>query len=296
MDDLTAPSHPVPEHAGKLNGHSSSVPIVAHAQHVGLGATIWRKAQNGAARALLWRERRAHADDLAATVRVMNEQLALVSHELRNSLGAMRFATRLIEMNQRQPGLVEKARVIIDRQVAHMGRLVEDLLDESLIRGGRLCLRRERVDLRVVAKHAVESVEAEISRRHQQLTLTLPEAPVWLQADPGRLAQVLVNLLGNAAKYTDAGGKLQLSVEREAGLATIRVHDSGIGIARDVLPHVFEPFMRAESSLSRSEGGIGIGLALVRGLVESHGGHVSAASVGLGHGSEFTVHLPLTLG
>jgi signal transduction histidine kinase len=107
---------------------------------------------------------------------------------------------------------------------------------------------------------------------------------------------VLVNLLGNAVKYTDVGGKLQLSVEREAGLATIRVHDSGIGIARDVLPHVFEPFVQAESSLSRSKGGVGMGLALVRGLVESHGGRVSAASAGLGHGSQFTVHLPLTLG
>jgi signal transduction histidine kinase len=296
MYDLTEPTHQVPKLAGELNGHASNVPIVAHAHDAGLGKTMWRKAQDGATRALLWRERRAHAQDLAAAGRLMNEQLTLVSHELRNSLGTMRLATRLIELNQRHPLLVEHARVIIDRQVAHMDRLVEDLLDESLIRGGRLCLRRERVDLCVVAKHAVESVEPEISWRHQRLTLTLPEAPVWLQADPGRLAQVLVNLLGNAVKYTDVGGKLQLSVEREAGLATIRVHDSGIGIARDVLPHVFEPFMQAESSLSRSKGGVGMGLALVRGLVESHGGRVSAASAGLGHGSQFTVHLPLTLG
>ena len=115
---------------------------------------------------------------------------------------------------------------------------------------------------------------------------------MWLHADPGRLAQVLVNLLGNAAKYTDKCGEVRLSVEREAGGVAIRVSDSGVGIAADVLPHVFEPFVQAESSLERCERGIGIGLALVSSLVELHGGRVCAASAGLGLGSEFTVHLP----
>jgi signal transduction histidine kinase len=222
----------------------------------------------------------------------MNEQLAVVTHELRNSVGAIRFATRLIEMNQREPTIVESARVIIDRQASQMSRLIEDLLEVSLIRSGRFCLQRERVDLCVVAKQAVESIEPEISHRFQRLTVALPEAPVWLQADPGRLARVLVNLLSNAAKYTDKRGELRLSIEREAGWATVRVRDSGIGMARHVLPHVFEPFMQAESSLSRSEMGVGLGLALVSSIVELHGGRVTAASAGLGKGSEFTVQLP----
>ena len=147
-----------------------------------------------------------------------------------------------------------------------------------------------------MARHALETVAAEIRGRNQRLAVTLPEAPVWVQADAGRLEQVLVNLLGNASKYTDDAGELRLSVQHAAGEATVRVADSGTGIAPDVLPHVFDPFVQAHSSLPRAEPGIGIGLTVVRDLTEMHGGHVTAASAGLEQGSEFTVHLPLALG
>jgi signal transduction histidine kinase len=292
MNDLAESSHHLPAQVGKINGHSTDTALVLDAQHIGFGTIIWRKAQNSAKQVRRWREKWARAEDVAIAARRMNEQLAVVTHELRNSVGAIRFATRLIEMNQHQPTIVERARVIIDRQASQMSRLIEDLLEVSLVRSGRFCLQRERVDLRVVAKQVVESIEPEISHRFQRLTVALPEAPVWLQADPGRLAQVLVNLLSNATKYTDKRGELRLSIEREASWVTVRVRDSGIGITRDVLPHVFEPFMQAESSVSRSEMGIGLGLALVSSIVELHGGRVTAASAGLGKGSEFTVQLP----
>jgi two-component system, sensor histidine kinase len=261
--------------------------------HLVRPATIsGRRSRDGAGRPSQWQEEQRRAADRVAADRRMNEQLAVVSHELRNSLGAIRIAARLMEINQGEPPVAEKARLVIERQAGQMARLIDDLLEVSLSRSGWPCLRRERVDLRVVARHAVESVELEIDRRKQRLKVALPEAPVWLQADPGRLEQVLVNLLGNASKYSSNGGKLRLSVEHAADRATVRVRDFGTGIAPDVLPHVFEPFVQAESSLPRSEIGIGIGLTVVRGLAELHGGRVTAASAGLGQGSEFTVHLP----
>lgn len=236
-------------------------------------------------------EARRRAEGVSSDRRVY-QQLAVIAHELRNSLGAIRNAAWLIQMNRREPAIAEEAQLLLGRQVVQMSRLIEDLVDVSQIRCGGLRLQPERTDLRVVARFAVDSVEHEIRRRNQRLQVDLPETPVWLHADPGRLAQVLVNLLGNAAKYTDKCGEVRLSVEREAGGVAIRVSDSGVGIAADVLPHVFEPFVQAESSLERCERGIGIGLALVSSLVELHGGRVCAASAGLGLGSEFTVHLP----
>ena len=225
----------------------------------------------------------------------------MVTHELRNCLGAVRIAASLIKLKRRQPAAAESARLVIERQAAQMAALINDLLEVALLEvsqgvGGWPPLRCQRVDLRVVARHALETVAAEIGRRNQRLTVTLPEAPVWLQADASRLEQVLVNLLGNASKYTDDAGELRLSVQHTTGEATVRVADSGAGIAPDVLPHVFDPFVQAHSSLPRAEPGIGIGLTVVRDLTEMHGGHVTAASAGLGQGSEFTVHLPLALG
>ncbi|HSL69675.1 MAG TPA: HAMP domain-containing sensor histidine kinase [Longimicrobiales bacterium] len=259
---------------------------------------VGRPSPNGAGPAHLWQEKLERAADRAAPDRYVSEQLAMVSHELRNCLGAIRIATSLIKLNQRQPDAAESARQVIERRAAQMSRLIDDLLEVALrevSQGGRGWprLRCERVDLRVVARHALESVAAEIGRRNQRLTVTLPEAPVWLQADAGRLEQVLVNLLGNASKYTDDAGEVRLSVQHTAGEATVRVGDSGTGIAPDVLPHVFDPFVQAHTSLPRAEQGIGIGLTVVRDLTELQGGRVTAASGGLGQGSEFTVHLPL---
>jgi signal transduction histidine kinase len=245
----------------------------------------------------LWQAEQKRVADRAAADRHVSEHLAMVSHELRNSLGAIRITASLMKRTHSDPAAAESARLVIERQAAQMARLIDDLLEVSLLEVSRNggCwprLRCERVDLRVVTRHAHESVAAEIGRRHQRLTVVLPDAPLWLQADAGRLEQVLVNLLGNASKYTGDGGELRLSVEQFAGTAIVRVRDSGAGIAPADLPHVFEPFVQADSSLPRSERGIGIGLTVVRDLVELHHGRVSAASAGLGLGSEFTVHLP----
>lgn len=284
-----------------LNGLPSDAALLADPHPVRLGRIVGREPQNGARLPPLWQEEQRHAADRTAARRHVSEQLVMVTHELRNCLGAIRIAASLIKLKQRQPAAAESARLVIERQAAQMAALINDLLDVALLEvsqsvGGWPPLRCDRVDLRVVARHALETVAAEIRGRNQRLTVTLPEEPVWLQADAGRLEQILVNLLGNASKYTDDAGELRLSVQHATGEATVRVADSGAGIAPDVLPHVFDPFVQAHSSLPRAEPGMGIGLTVVRDLTEMHGGHVTAASAGLGQGSDFTVHLPLALG
>ena len=221
-----------------------------------------------------------------------NEFLTVFSHELRNSLGAIRSAARILRMDTSAGPSAVKARLLIERQVEQMTRLIEDLLDVSRVRTGRLRLKCERIDLRVQAARAAQTVEFTMRQRHHRMTTSFPDAPVWLHADPARLEQVFVNLLLNSAKYTDAGGNIGLFVERKEVEAIVRVRDSGIGIAPDVQPHVFDLFVQAGQSSRRADAGLGIGLALVRSLVERHGGRVSVASAGPGHGSEFTVSLP----
>ena len=221
-----------------------------------------------------------------------NEFMTVFSHELRNSLGAIGSAARILRVDTSADPSTVKARLLIERQVGQMTRLVEDLLDASRVRSGELRLQCERIDLRALAAHAAQTVEFTMQQRHHRMTTSFPDVPVWLQADPARLEQVFVNLLLNAAKYTDAGGTVELFVELEEDNAIIRIRDSGIGIAPDVLPHVFDLFVQADPSSRRADAGLGIGLALVRSLVERHGGCVTVVSAGLGHGSEFTVRLP----
>jgi signal transduction histidine kinase len=235
---------------------------------------------------------RQRAKRRASRYRLNNESLVVFSHEVRSSLGAIHNAAHILRILDAETSIEAKARLLIERQVARITQLVDDLVKVSRIRGAELPLKRERVDLRVVVKHAIETVEADLAVRHHRLTTSLPEMPIWLRGDPSRLEQVWVNLLANAAKYTDDGGDLHLSVEHKAGTAIVRICDSGIGIAPDVLPRVFNLFMQADHSARRVEAGLGIGLALVRRLVEMHGGSITAASAGLGRGSEFTVLLP----
>jgi signal transduction histidine kinase len=216
------------------------------------------------------------------------------SHEFPNSLGAIRSATQILRMDTSAAPATVKARALIERQVGQMAHLLEDLLDVSRVRSGHLRLQCERIDLRAVAAHAAQTVEFTMQQRNHRLATTFPDGPVWLTADPARLEQVFVNLLFNAAKYTEAGGNVGLSVEREDGEATVHIRDTGIGIAPDVLPYVFDLFVQADPSSRRADAGLGIGLALVRSLVKCHGGRVAAASAGLRHGSEFTVHLPMS--
>lgn len=221
------------------------------------------------------------------------EFLAVLAHELRNPLASIHYAACLLDGSAGETLLArQRAQALIERQVQRMTHLVDDLLDVSRVTLGRLRLQRERMDLRLVVGRAIETLEPDIQERHHRLTAALPDAPVWLQGDPGRLEQVFVNLLANATKYTNRGGELAVRVHSKDGQAVVRVRDSGIGIVPEALPHIFDLFKQAETTGART-GGLGIGLALARDLVESHGGTVTAESAGLGRGSEFTVCLPV---
>jgi signal transduction histidine kinase len=237
------------------------------------------------------RQARLRVEELTTANRRKDEFLAMLSHELRSPLAAIQNAVRLLSSQTETPPR-QKTQALIERQVRRMTQLVDDLLDISRISHGRLHLQRERIDLRVVVSNAIETLELDINERHQRLTTALPDAPVWLQADPWRLEQVFVDLLANASRYTDAGGELAVWVDTRDGQAVVGIRDSGIGIAPDALPHIFDLFKQADQAAPRSKSGLGIGLALVRNLVELHGGSVTAASAGIGQGSEFTVRLP----
>lgn len=222
-----------------------------------------------------------------------DEFLATLAHELRNPLSPLRNAAHFLKL--RGPGTqdVQWAAEVMDRQVAVMGRLIEDLMDVSRIDRGRLELRRTRVELDQVIAEALETMAPQIDGSGHKLTVLQPPSRLVLDADRGRLAQVFVNLLSNAAKYTDPGGQIELRVVGEGGHAVISVRDTGIGIPSHRLENVFEMFSQEEPALARSRGGLGIGLALTRQLVELHGGTVVAHSDGPGKGSVFTVRLPV---
>ena len=222
-----------------------------------------------------------------------NEFLATLAHELRNPLSAMRNGLQLLKLAGDDPAMQLHARAILNRQVEQMVRLVDDLLDASRINSNRVELRKEWVELATVIKSAVETSRPAIEAANHELTVSLPSQPVLLDADPLRLAQALSNLLNNSAKYTEAGGAISLSAEQEGESVTIRVRDTGIGIPPDAMPHLFKMFVQASRSVARSQGGLGIGLSVVKSLVEMHGGTVEACSEGPGKGSEFVVRLPV---
>ena len=225
-----------------------------------------------------------------------NEFLALLAHELRNPLGPIRHAVTILRARTPSADELQWATSIIDRQTERMTRLVEDLLDVSRITRGTIQLRREQVDIAAVLRAAVEGSSALIERSHHQLNVTYPGEPLYVDGDATRLTQIVANLLDNAAKYTDRGGRIWLSGEREGNLAVIRVQDSGIGIPSELLPRIFDMFTQAGMSLDRTQGGLGVGLSLVERLVKLHGGTVSAYSAGAGKGSEFTIRLPAAQG
>jgi signal transduction histidine kinase/ActR/RegA family two-component response regulator len=231
--------------------------------------------------------------ELTEANRRKDEFLAMLSHELRNPLAPIRNAVEILAAVDLAEPQARWAREVIARQVQHVTRLVDDLLDVSRIMGGKVQLRREATTLQDAVARAVEATAPLAGARGHAMSVALPPEPVRLEADPTRLAQVFANLLTNAAKYTDPGGQVWLTGRVEGGEAVVRVRDTGVGIAADLLPHVFEPFTQGEHSLARSEGGLGVGLTLVKRLVELHGGTVEAHSEGPGKGSEFTVRLPL---
>jgi signal transduction histidine kinase/ActR/RegA family two-component response regulator len=222
-----------------------------------------------------------------------DEFLATLAHELRNPLAPIRNAAQVLRMADLADPQLCSARDILDRQVQQMARLIDDLLDISRITKGKLQLRKERVALAAAIQSAVEAAGPALAAQGHELTVTLPQAAVHVEADPIRLAQVFSNLLDNAAKYTEKGGRVWLTAERQGEEVVVSVRDTGIGIAADHLPRLFEMFSQVAPALERSQGGLGIGLALVRGLVGLHGGSVEARSEGPGRGSEFIVRLPV---
>ena len=236
---------------------------------------------------------RERTEEPGSADRLKDEFLATVCHELRSPIGAIQNAVKVLR-SQKGGKLVVQHHMheLIERQ-AQQAFLVAGLLDITRIVRGQLTLRRERVDLRAVLSNALETLEWELKGRSHRLSLRWPDFSVWLVADAARLEQVFVNLLGNASKYTKTGGELGLSLHVSDGNALVGVRDSGIGIAPDALPHIFDLFMQADTAEPRSGSGLGIGLALVRAIVESHGGSVTAVSAGLGQGSEFIVRLPV---
>jgi signal transduction histidine kinase len=230
--------------------------------------------------------------ELQGALRSRDEFLAMLGHELRNPLAPIRNAAQVMRLIGPSDPHLTRARDVIDRQVGQLSRIVDDLLDVSRVTQGKVELQKERIDLATALAQAVETSRPLIDGRRHTLTLSLPAAPVHLMADLTRLSQVVANLLNNAAKYMEEGGRICLTAERDGGEVVIRVKDAGVGIPREMLSRVFEPFTQLHRSLARSEGGLGIGLALVRSLVELHGGSVKAHSEGLGRGSEFVVRLP----
>ena len=225
-----------------------------------------------------------------------DEFLATLAHELRNPLAPLLTGLHVLKMSGTDSAAAEATRAMMERQLGQMVRLVDDLLDVSRINSGKLDLRRERVELAGVVRNAVETSRPLIDRQGHELTVALPPGPVPLDADPVRLAQVFSNLLNNAAKYSDRGGRIGLTADVAGGEVIVRVRDAGIGIDPGQLARVFDIFAQVQTALEKSQGGLGIGLSLVKGLVGMHGGTVGVTSGGLGRGSEFVVRLPVATG
>jgi PAS domain S-box-containing protein len=245
-------------------------------------------------RCRLERQMQEQAAALAELDHRKDEFLAMLSHELRNPLAPILNAVQLLQLNKGQTPRQQKAHAIIERQVGQLTHLVDDLMEVSRALTGRIQLRREQIAVNGIVERAVETARPLIDQRRHEFTVSLPPNPIWLYADAARLEQVVTNLLTNAVKYTNEGGHIRLSVQQEGDKAVLRVRDTGLGITLDFLPHVFDLFTQAERSSDRSQGGLGIGLALVKRLVEMHEGTVSVSST-LGQGSEFVVSLPVDL-
>lgn len=237
-------------------------------------------------------ERKRAEEVLQDADRRKDDFLALLAHELRNPLAPIRNGLQILRLSQ-QPEARERTQEMMDRQLTHMVRLIDDLLDVSRINRDKMELRRARVLLSDVLSSAIETARPSIEAAGHELVLALPVKPVFLYADLTRLAQVFSNLLTNSAKYTESGGKIRFAAQLAGETVVVEVCDNGTGIPAESLPHVFDMFSQVDRSLERASGGLGIGLALVKGLVEMHGGSVAAASEGVGRGSRFTVRLPV---
>ncbi len=238
-------------------------------------------------------ERKRVEDALRATDRRKDEFLSTLAHELRNPLVPIRNALEIMRLASNAPAVVESSRTLIERQIKQMVRLIDDFLDVARLSRGTIQLKRERVEASSIVASALESCRPFIDRAGHRLTLSIPIEPIVLNADPTRLTQVLVNLLDNAARYTEPGGTIGLSVMVEEDDVVFRVKDTGIGILAEMLSQVFDIFTQIANSSDGTQHGLGIGLSLVKTLVQLHGGTVEASSDGLRKGSEFMIRLPI---
>ncbi len=232
-------------------------------------------------------------EDLVTADRLKDESTALLLHELRSPLASIQNAIAVLRIRSQDPSLQQRMHELIERQVRQIALLTASLCQVSGARLENLQPRLERIDLCAVLRRASETVVPEIAERLHELVVELPESRTWVLGDANRLEQVFVNLLSNASKYSEVNAKILLSMRVSDGNAVVQVRDYGIGIAADSMPYIFDLFMRAEGTAVRKRSGLGIGLALVRSILDSHHGSVSAASEGLGLGSEFTVRLKL---
>ncbi|MGH8545735.1 MAG: PAS domain-containing protein, partial [Gammaproteobacteria bacterium] len=235
-------------------------------------------------------------EQLSEADRNKNEFLSMLAHELRNPLAPLSNGLEILKRTGRKDRAAQQTREMMERQVNHMARLLDDLLDVSRITSGKIELRKQQVELPELVSQVVETCRATLEAAGQELAVQILAEPLVLQADPVRIAQIVENLLSNAIKYSDHGGRIELTVERKENEAVLRVRDGGIGIAPEMLSRIWDLFMQVEPQSDRSRIGLGIGLTWVRKLVELHGGRVEAQSRGLGHGSEFIVRLPLAPG
>jgi signal transduction histidine kinase len=277
----------------------------AIAASVGMYVANREEAVRQAERASAERERHAESERLRLQAEALQEVdrrkdefLAILGHELRNPLAPIRNVVQVFKLKPPDAATMQWATDVVERQVAHMARLVDDLLDVTRIARGTVQLRLERLDLGMLVRVVTDDQRAAWEAAGLQVHIDLPAESIWVRGDPTRLAQVVGNLLHNAVKFTTAGGNIAVGLRRDEGgsLAVLTVRDSGLGIEANVLPHIFETFRQAERSREQSQGGLGLGLALVKGMVELHGGKVRATSAGPDRGSEFTVTLPLDTG
>jgi two-component system CheB/CheR fusion protein len=229
---------------------------------------------------------------LRRTIEQKDKFLALVAHEMRGPLAPISTALQLLQQHMSEPAIVHQSCATLARQVAQLVRFVDDLFDLASSQNAQILLRRAAVDLEAAVATAVEAAQPIIAARGQELTVVMPAQAMIVEGDSGRLTQVFANLLINAAKFTHTGGRIWVEVERESDCALVKVRDSGIGISPDMLARVFDAYVQAERGSAASEGGLGLGLALARHLIELHGGTVNAYSEGAGRGSEFVVRLP----
>jgi PAS domain S-box-containing protein len=274
------------------DGQEVAVEFVSNVYQVDHMQIIQCNIRDTTERNRLERQTRQQAEALAELHRRKDEFLAMLSHELRNPLSAIFNAMNILRLQDNDNPIQQKAKIVLERQVGQLAHLVDDLLEVSRVITGRIQLHQERLEMKGIVERAIESTLSLINRHKQTLSVSLSAEPLWVRADPTRLEQVFVNLLNNAAKYTEERGQIWLTAQQEGDEVVLRVRDSGVGIVPELLPCIFDLFTQADRTLDRSQGGLGIGLSLVQKIVELHGGTVEAHSAGLGQGSEFIVRLP----